>query len=139
MKKQLWKFSNFFTAYPSLASSHHWLQPYLDAPGCCQFSDDLILIVLINIQSLLRASAVQHFIPLVRNMRASQLNYIKYISDNLIKLNEHKFQFQNWIRMKVLSSKLLSNVEKMILTKLISSPLLSCEIVINCQKVSMGK
>ena len=41
--------------------------------------------------------------------------------------------------MKVLSSKLLSNVEKMILTKLISSPLLSCEIVINCQKVSMGK
>ena len=33
------------TADPWLASSH-WLWPDLDAPGCCQYSDDLILIVL---------------------------------------------------------------------------------------------
>ena len=33
-KKEEWKFSNFFTADPSFASSH-WLQPDLDAPGCC--------------------------------------------------------------------------------------------------------
>ena len=41
----MWKFSNFSTADPRNASSH-WLQPDLDAPGCCLFSDDLILVVL---------------------------------------------------------------------------------------------
>ena len=46
MKKKVWKFFNFSTAYPSFASSH-WFWPDLDAPGCCFFSDDLILIVLI--------------------------------------------------------------------------------------------
>ena len=45
MKKKVWKFSNFSTADPRMASSH-WLRPDLDAPGCCLFSDDLILIVL---------------------------------------------------------------------------------------------
>ena len=45
MKKKVWKFSNFSTVYPSLASSH-WLRPDLDAPGCYLFSEDLILIVL---------------------------------------------------------------------------------------------
>ena len=44
-EKKLWKFSNFSTADPRNASSH-WLQPDLDAPGCCLFSDDLILVVL---------------------------------------------------------------------------------------------
>ena len=48
MKKKVWKFSNFSTADPRMASSH-WLRPDLDAPGCCLFSDDLILIVLTNI------------------------------------------------------------------------------------------
>ena len=33
------------TADPSLASSY-WLQPDLEAPGWCLFSDDFILIVL---------------------------------------------------------------------------------------------
>ena len=46
MKKEVWKFSNFSTADVSLASSSHRLRPDLDAPGCCLFSDDLILIVL---------------------------------------------------------------------------------------------
>ena len=27
-------------------ANSHWLQPDLDPPGCCLFSDDLILIVL---------------------------------------------------------------------------------------------
>ena len=40
MKKEVWKFSNFSTADPSLAYSH-WLWPDLDA-------DELILIVLIE-------------------------------------------------------------------------------------------
>ena len=46
-EKKVWKFSNFSTADASLVSSH-CLQPDLDAPGCCLFSDDLILIVLIR-------------------------------------------------------------------------------------------
>ena len=50
MKKKVWKFSNFSTADPSLASSH-WLRPDLDAPGCCLFSDELILIVLNKLKS----------------------------------------------------------------------------------------
>ena len=41
MKKKVWKFFNFYTADPSLASSH-LLWPDLDAP-------DLILIVLSNL------------------------------------------------------------------------------------------
>ena len=39
--KKVWKFSNFSTADPSLASSH-CLRPDLDPPGCCLFSDDLL-------------------------------------------------------------------------------------------------
>ena len=42
---KVWKFSNYSTADPSLAVSH-WLRPYLDAPGYCLSSDELILIVL---------------------------------------------------------------------------------------------
>ena len=52
MKKKMMKFSNFSTADPQMASSH-WLRPDLDAPGCCLFSDDLILIVLIFWETLI--------------------------------------------------------------------------------------
>ena len=44
MTEKVWKFFNFSTADPSLASSH-WMRPDLDAPGCCLFLEDLILIV----------------------------------------------------------------------------------------------
>ena len=50
MKKVL-KFSNFSTADPSLAS-FHWLGPDLDTPGCCLFSDNLILIVLTSLDKV---------------------------------------------------------------------------------------
>jgi len=43
--EKVWKFFNFSTADLSLAS-FHWMRPDLDAPGCCLFLDDLILIVL---------------------------------------------------------------------------------------------
>ena len=51
-KSEMWKFSNFPSADPSLASSH-WLWPDLDAPGCCWFSYEFILIVLIVLVYLL--------------------------------------------------------------------------------------
>ena len=59
MKKKVLKFINFSTADPSIVSSH-WLQPDLDTPGCCLFSDNLILIVLISCLSHIRNMLILH-------------------------------------------------------------------------------
>ena len=92
MKKKMWKFSNFSTADASLASSH-WLRPDLDKPGCCLFSDDLILIVLrfhhsFSIQNYGPFFHLKEFEKPVRHR-----NYIFCINGLICKLLCHVNQF----------------------------------------------